>query len=110
MLHVVFLLLTIQNVCFIYLFQDQSNRNSYQERKDGLLARLESAKREKLHEHDIVRNAELRKFRREQLLQRQDLEKVLLTEVRVADFFHLRHLCGFCSDPSYSSVAVLVSL
>ena len=36
-----------------------------------------------MHEHDIVRNAELRKFRREQLLQRQNLEKVLLTEVRM---------------------------
>ena len=36
-----------------------------------------------MHEHDIVRNAELRKFRREQLLQRQNLEKVLLTEVRI---------------------------
>ena len=35
-----------------------------------------------MHEHEIVRNAELRKFRREQLLQRQNLEKVLLTEVR----------------------------
>ena len=44
-----------------------------------------------MHEHDIVRNAELRKFRREQLLQRQNLEKVLLTEVRVIKGAALRY-------------------
>ncbi|XP_078362933.1 serine/threonine-protein kinase TAO1-like isoform X1 [Oculina patagonica] len=62
------------------LKKDQSNRMSYQGRKDTLHAAQENARREKSHEHDIVRNAELRKFRREQLLQRQNLEKVLLTE------------------------------
>lgn len=61
---------------------------SYQGRKDTLHAAQENARREKSHEHDIVRNAELRKFRREQLLQRQNLEKVLLTEVRMVDFIH----------------------
>ncbi|XP_020608657.1 serine/threonine-protein kinase TAO3-like isoform X2 [Orbicella faveolata] len=60
--------------------KDQSNRSSYQGRKNSLHAAQENALREKMHEHDIVRNAELRKFRREQLLQRQNLEKVLLTE------------------------------
>ena len=64
--------------------QDQSNRSSYQGRKNSLHAAQENAQREKMHEHDIVRNAELRKFRREQLLQRQNLEKVLLTEVRMS--------------------------
>lgn len=60
--------------------KDQGNRSSYQGRKNSLHAAQENAQREKMHEHDIVRNAELRKFRREQLLQRQNLEKVLLTE------------------------------
>lgn len=60
--------------------KDQSNRMSYQGRKNTLHESQERAQREKMHEHDIVRNAELRKFRREQLLQRQNLEKVLLTE------------------------------
>ena len=48
-----------------------------------------------MHEHDIVRNAELRKFRREQLLQRQNLEKVLLTEVRMTNSFIIRGLAQF---------------
>nr|XP_058963725.1 serine/threonine-protein kinase TAO1-like isoform X1 [Pocillopora verrucosa] len=60
--------------------KDQSNRMSYQGQKNSLHDRQERALREKVHEHEIVRNAELRKFRREQLLQRQNLEKVLLTE------------------------------
>lgn len=60
--------------------KDQGNRSSYLVRKNSLHAAQENAQREKMHEHDIVRNAELRKFRREQLLQRQNLEKVLLTE------------------------------
>lgn len=55
---------------------------SYQGRKTSFQAAQETALQEKIHEHNIVRNAELRKFRREQLLQRQNLEKVLLTEVR----------------------------
>ena len=54
---------------------------SYQGRKNSFQAGQEAAMQEKIHEHSIVRNAELRKFRREQLLQRQNLEKVLLTEV-----------------------------
>lgn len=66
---------------------------SYQGRKDHLHAAQENARREKSHEHDIVRNAELRKFRREQLLQRQNLEKVLLTEVRVVNFVNSSSLC-----------------
>ena len=57
---------------------------SYQGRKSSFQAAQENAQREKIHEHDIVRNAELRKFRREQLLQRQNLEQVLHTEVRIA--------------------------
>lgn len=77
-----FLRLTNQSVCFNLLLQDQSNRMSYQGQKNSLHDRQERALREKVHEHEIVRNAELRKFRREQLLQRQNLEKVLLTEVR----------------------------
>ena len=76
-----FLRLTNQSVCFNLLLQDQSNRMSYQGQKNSLHDRQERALREKVHEHEIVRNAELRKFRREQLLQRQNLEKVLLTEV-----------------------------
>ena len=55
---------------------------SYQGRKNSFQAAQESALQDKIREHSIVRNAELRKFRREQLLQRQNLEKVLLTEVR----------------------------
>ena len=62
---------------------------SYQGRKNSLHDAQERALREKLHEHDIVRNAELRKFRREQLLQRQNLEKVLLTEVRIRHHIYL---------------------
>ena len=54
---------------------------SYQGRKNTFQASQELAMKEKVHEHNIVRNAELRKFRREQLLQRQNLEKILLTEV-----------------------------
>ena len=54
---------------------------SYQGRKNSFHASQEAALQEKIHEHSIVRNAELRKYRREQLLQRQNLEKVLLTEV-----------------------------
>ena len=54
---------------------------SYQGRKNSFHTGQETALQEKIHEHSIVRNAELRKFRREQLLQRQNLEKVLLTEV-----------------------------
>lgn len=60
--------------------KDQSHRMSYQGRKSSFQAAQETALQEKIHEHNIVRNAELRKFRREQLLQRQNLEKVLLTE------------------------------
>ncbi|CAH3111039.1 unnamed protein product [Porites lobata] len=60
--------------------KDQSQRMSYQGRKTSFQAAQETALQEKIHEHNIVRNAELRKFRREQLLQRQNLEKVLLTE------------------------------
>lgn len=54
---------------------------SYQGRKNTFQASQDVAMKEKVHEHDIVRNAELRKYRREQLLQRQNLEKILLTEV-----------------------------
>lgn len=60
--------------------KDQGNRMSYQGRKNTFQASQELAMKEKVHEHNIVRNAELRKFRREQLLQRQNLEKILLTE------------------------------
>lgn len=60
--------------------KDQGNRMSYQGRKNTFQASQDVAMKEKVHEHDIVRNAELRKYRREQLLQRQNLEKLLLTE------------------------------
>jgi len=72
-----------QSKCAFHLPLQSVGRPSYQERKNTLHAAQENALREKMHEHDIVRNAELRKFRREQLLQRQNLEKVLLTEVRM---------------------------
>ena len=51
------------------------------DRKNTFQASQDVAMKEKVHEHNIVRNAELRKYRREQLLQRQNLEKILLTEV-----------------------------
>lgn len=60
--------------------KDQGNRMSYQGRKNTFQASQDVAMKKKVHEHDIVRNAELRKYRREQLLQRQNLEKILLTE------------------------------
>lgn len=60
--------------------KDQGNRMSYQGRKNTFQASQDVAMKEKVHEHNIVRNAELRKYRREQLLQRQNLEKILLTE------------------------------
>ena len=67
-----------------------------------------------MHEHDIVRNAELRKFRREQLLQRQNLEKVLLTEVRMIKGAtcksQLAHLEKFSLKFSSSSFAIRFNL
>lgn len=60
-----------------------SQRLSYQGRKNSFQASQEAALQQKIREQDIVRTAELRKFRREQLLQRQNLEKILLTEVRM---------------------------
>lgn len=97
-----------QSKCAFHLpLQNVSNRLSYQERKNTLHAAQENALREKIHEHDIVRNAELRKFRREQLLQRQNLEKVLLTEVRrikgtMWRFAHIEKL--IVNFPSWSVV------
>ena len=55
---------------------------SYQVRKNSLHAAQNEAHQAKVDEQQVILNSEMRKYQREQIIKRQNLEKVLLAEVR----------------------------